>query len=74
MNISYLIEIGMGFLALWGGSLEYRFRHMRKETSELIDLKTESTKVIQERISRDVERLELKIDKLIALLLKTKKA
>lgn len=70
MDANYVIEIGMGLFALWGGSLEYRMRYMKKDTAELIDLKTESTKAVQERISKDVERLELKIDDLIKMLLK----
>jgi hypothetical protein len=72
MDINIIIECLMGVFAIWAGSVEYRLRTMKKETLDLIDLKTESTKVVQQRIAKDVERLELKIDKLIDLLLKIK--
>lgn len=67
------INIAVAVAMAWIGSMEWRLRHVRSEGEKLIDLKQEGIRVTQKEFSRDINRLEKKMDEIIKLLLSLKR-
>ena len=72
-----IIQVALGVIALWLGSIEYRWRTMsnriytmpdKQEVRELIDLKQEVVKAMQIEVKEDISELKQKLDTIEGLL------
>lgn len=76
-----ILSIAAAVAGLWAASLEWRLRNMsskldekpsRSESAELIDLKLEGQKVLQQELKEDMSEVKSKIDRIYDVLVKNK--